>query len=434
MPRPLARLSASMVWALAMAATPVAVAIPNVFIGGNFIGPIVPSQPVFNANLTADFLDPDNWDTATFPGPWRRATVAGEMELRSMAAAPIVFGAVPDSVIARHEAGGGLEEIIITYLDAGTFFPYHAGGESNREERAAGDARRAEFDARWRQLDQELRQRLREGCGGDGEQVVTGRSDPLRVAHTDYLWEGFRLRLARRPNHSIALCLSRADQAAPAWIDEDLAGLDRRARADLLAERVRSNSLGEQIITGVPVFDQGFTPYCGVHALAMVAHYHGLRLLPGELAAGAEFRNTGSARGSRIVDLYRAVALELELDFSHSTRFDPRRAGRSLSAGLPVIVWRRVSMEREKVHAEVAARFAEEPSQASLPPLDPVTLAALPDRKQMGSPSHASVIIGLDEASGTVIYLEPWGNQVRERRMRLEEMEATAYASFYYTL
>ncbi len=408
-------------------------AIPNTFTGGNFIGPIVPSQPVFNANLTADFLSLDNWRTGQFPGPWRRATVAGDIELQSMAQVPILFGAVPDSVIARSEPGGELREIIITYLDAGTYFPYLGGGERNREQRERGENRRAEFDDRWRELDQALRERLEQGCGQKGEMTVAGRSDPLRVAYSDFRWEDFRLRLARRPQHSIALHLSLADEPAPGWVDEDHAKLDRRERADRLAENVQTNARGEAVVTGVPVFDQGFTPYCGVHALAMVAHYHGLRILPGELAAGAEFENTGSARGSRILDLYRAIGEELDLDFSHSARFDARRAARALREGLPVIVWRRVSLDREKAHAELAEAFAADPNLSAVPPLDPDTLSTLPNRKQVGSPSHASVVIGLDEETGTVIYLEPWGNSARERRMRIEELEATGYASFYFS-
>ncbi|MCB1232463.1 MAG: hypothetical protein KDN19_19600 [Verrucomicrobiae bacterium] len=412
-----------------------ALAIPNVFIGGGFIGPIVPSQPVFNANLTTAFLSIDHWKTGDFPGPWRPATTVGDEELRSMARVPILFGAVPDSVMARREARCDVREIVITYLDAATFFPYLSGGEKTREQRENGEARRAEFDARWQELDRALRQRLEAGCGQTGELSVAGRRDPLRVAYTDYAWEDFRLRLARRPHHSIALHLSRLSEPAPGWIEEDIADLDKRERADLLAERVQHNERDEPVITGVPIFDQGFTPYCGVHALAMVAHYHGLRLLPGELAAGAEFKNTGSARGSRILDLYRAVGEELDLDFSHSARFDARRAGRALRDGFPVIVWRRVALEREKAHAELAARFAAEPNlAAAVPPLDPDTLSELPDRKKTGSPSHASVIIGIDEQAGTVIYLELWGTGSGVCRMRIEELEATAYASFFYAL
>ena len=33
-----------------------------------------------------------------------------------------------------------------------------------------------------------------------------------------------------------------------------------------------------------------------------------------------------------------------------------------------------------------------------------------------------------------VIYAEPWGEDTRDRRMRVEEMEATAYAVVFFKL
>ncbi|MCB1063281.1 MAG: hypothetical protein KDN20_10215 [Verrucomicrobiae bacterium] len=400
-------------------------AIPNSFIGnGGFIGPIVPAQPRFGANLTEDFLNLAHWDTGKFSGPWKESG-----DLRKMTAMPVLFGAVPDSVVLRKE-NDRVREIIITYLDAATFFPYQAGGEKTRDQRDIGEARRAEFDSQWHRLERELRERLTAGCG-PGEQVVEGRSDLLRRTYLDYAWEDFRLRLARHADHSVALHLSRISDPAPAPVDQALVALDATSRSAALAKNITVGDHGETFIEGIPVFDQGFTPYCGVHALAMVAHYHGLRLPPGDLAAGAEFANTGSARGSRILDLYRAVGEELRLTESTSSRFDQGRVERSLRAGLPVIVWRRVSMEREKAHAEFASRLINDPALA-LEPLSAQTKAQLPPRNRKGSPSHASVITGIDADNDTLIYLEPWEAESAQRRMRAEEMEATTYAVFYF--
>ena len=58
-------------------------------------------------------------------------------------------------------------------------------------------------------------------------------------------------------------------------------------------------------LNGVPSADQGNTPFCGIHTLAMTAQYVGLDISADELAAAAQFKNTGSARGSRVLDLYR---------------------------------------------------------------------------------------------------------------------------------
>ena len=96
-----------------------------------------------------------------------------------------------------------------------------------------------------------------------------------------------------------------------------------------------------------------------------------------------------------------------------------------------MIVWRRVSMEREKAHAEFASRLINDPALA-LEPLSAQTKAQLPPRNRKGSPSHASVITGIDADNDTLIYLEPWEAESAQRRMRAEEMEATTYAVFYF--
>lgn len=433
MKRPSFPLLASLLIAIFLSGLPrfPADAIPNSFFGnGNFIGPIVPAHPRFNVNLTGAFLSKTNWDRNKFPGPWVDHPVAGRETHHRMAAMPVLFGAVPDSVVARTE-DERLREIVITYLDAGTYFPYLAGGEKTHAQRESGDARRSEFDTHWHRLEKDLRQRLEAGCG-PGQQSVSGRSDLLRSVVLDYQWDEFRLRLARRKDHSIALHLSLAEEPAPAFLSAQVAALEaRRERKAWLQSRTTLNERGETIIEGIPSFDQGFTPYCGVHALAMVSHYHGLRLLPGELAAGAEFANTGSARGSRILDLYRAVGEELDLKMSHSSRFDAARVERAVEAGLPVVVWRRVALERERAHSRFAERLQRDPS-APLPLFSSAALGTLPERGDKGSPSHASVIHGIDRESNTIAYLEPWGETAGERRMRIEEMEATAYAVFYY--
>lgn len=414
----------------ALALPPLAWGIPNSFLGNGFIGPVVPAQPRFNANLTADLLTVGHWRPGgTFPGPWEILTAAPGAEFRHLTALPVLFGAVPDSVLAWGPPGE-TREIIVTYADAGRFFPFLAGGERTADQRETGGERRAEFERLWRRVSDDLRERLEAGCG-PGRPVVSGRSDLLRTAFVEYRWEGFRLRLARREGHSVALHLSLAGVPPPSPLDESVGRLDGPARAERLSGRVATNGRGEFVIGGIPVFDQGFTPYCGVHALAMTAHYHGLRLPPGALAAAAGFANTGSARGSRTLDLYRAVGEELGLDCSVSSRFEVRTVERSLRSGLPVIVWRRVSLERERAHADFAIRLAGRPGLPLAPPDAPV-LAALPERTRRSAPSHASVLCGIDPATGTVVYREPWGASAGERRMSAVELERTVYAAFCF--
>lgn len=405
-------------------------AIPNSFLGNGFFGPIVPAHPRFNANLTAELLTAAHWQPGGhLPGPWVAVATAPGVEIRQMSALPVLFGAVPDSVLAWGPPGR-TREVIVTFVDAGSYFPYLAGGERSPDQREAGTERRADFDRLWHRAAQDLRQRLETACG-PGQTVAVGRGDRLRTVYTEWRWEDFRLRLARRDGHSVALHLSLAGEPAPGVLDDAVAALDGPTRAAALSARVSTNARGETVIGGIPVFDQGFTPYCGVHALAMVAHYHGLRLPPGALAAGAGFANTGSARGSQTLDLHRAVAEELGYDCAISSRFDRRDIVRAIGAGLPVVVWRRVSLERETAHAAFARSLGRQPL-LPLPLPGPRELAKLPERTRQSAPSHASVVCGLDPERGTVVYLEPWGAEAGERRMALAEMEATVYAAFTF--
>ncbi|MEM8953675.1 MAG: C39 family peptidase [Verrucomicrobiota bacterium] len=405
--------------AVTLTATPV-LGVPNSFFGNGII--VIPAHPRFNSNLTREVLSAKHWDQNQFPGPWEKETALADFEVKRMSANPTLFGAVPDSVRAYSE-NNELHEITITFLDAGSFFGFKAGGEKSHSDRLAGADRRSEFNQLYRRLTENLRMRLEQGCG-PGKQNIAGRSDLLRQVYTDYQWENFTLRLATRDQHSVSLHIFR-DQSAPrSFIDPDWAPLSPSERTNRLKKNVRHSDQGDLYLENIPMFQQGHTPFCGIHSLAMVGHYYGLRIKTADLAAGAEFRNTGSARGSNMLNLYHAAAKEIDMKVSVSSRFDPRRAERALEAGLPIIVWRRVSEEREKAH--------QTQSLAALPPPNSTQKKSWPARDKKGSPSHASVITGINLERNEIIFTEPWGDHARDRRMRFEEMEATAYAAFYF--
>jgi len=406
-------------------------AVPNSFFGNGFFGPVIPATPVFRADLTADFFEIENWNGHSFPGPWEEHLGVDDSVVRRMSANPTLLGAVPMAVYAYGGRDGETRELAIHYLDAGLFFGYRAGGEDSREEREAGRRKRSDFSRHFRELSSGLRDRLEEGCGR-GRQGVIGSSDLLRTVFTEYRWEDFVIRLVARPDHSVSVHILRAADAPATFVDPDLAERDRREREDYFLSRVERSEWGDVTIREVPSLAQGNTPYCGVLALAMAGHYLGLRAHTETLAAGAEFANTGSARGSDMIDLYRAVGDEIEMNVRVSPKFDFDRVQRSLEDGLPVIVWRRVSREREDVHARVAKEFREEPGLMLDEPTE-AERAAFPARDARGSPSHASVVTGFHER-GEVIYREPWGEPGIDRRMRREEMEDTVYAVFTFRL
>ncbi|MEM7147422.1 MAG: hypothetical protein AAF591_20065, partial [Verrucomicrobiota bacterium] len=249
-------------------------AVPNSFFGNGVI--VIPAHPRFNSNLTREVLSANHWDQNKFPGPWEKETALADFEVKRMSANPTLFGAVPDSVRA-YSKNNQLKEIAITFIDAGSFFGFKAGGEKSHEDRLAGADRRSEFNQFYRRLTENLRARLEEGCG-PGKQNTAGRSDLLRQVYTDYQWESFTLRLATRDQHSVSLHILRDQNAPRTFIDPDWANLSPAERADRLTENVRHTDQGDIYLENIPMFQQGHTPFCGIHSLAMVGHYCGLRL------------------------------------------------------------------------------------------------------------------------------------------------------------
>jgi len=200
---------------------------------------------------------------------------------------------------------------------------------------------------------------------------------------------------------------------------------------DWLTDKLAVDHFSVTEIVDLPMFTQGATPFCSVHSLAMVSHYLGMKARPETLVAAADFKNTGSAGGSDLVEVHRAVAQELGMRVSISPKFDASKAAKSIEDGLPLTIWRKVSAER--VHQMNAARLKND-SLVRLESLSEEEMDNLPPRDTRGTPSHASIVTGVDLENGEVIYTEPWGDSTRGRRMRVEEMEATVYAVFYFKL
>lgn len=423
---PLFRICLATIWSLS---GPL-LAIPNSFFGNGFIGPIIPATPVFRMDLTEEFFDHANWSAGTFPGPWEDQPALSGQSVQRMVANPTLFGAVPMAVYAYGDEGKGTRELAIHFLDAGIYFGYQAGGESTQELRHRGRNRRSRFSRHYRDLCRNLEKRLEEGCGRSRSGSI-GNHSLLRTSFQEYRWEDFVFRLVARQDHSVSLYVSQKNRSLDSFVSRELLDMSRRDREALFSRNLNVNARGDQLVEGLPVFIQGNTPFCGIHSLAMVAHYLGFRGPTETLAAAAEFNNTGSARGSDMIEAYRAVASELGMRVSIAPRFNAARVQRSIESGIPVIVWRRVSRERESVHTRNQRALLEDPL-LSLDSPSREDFQNYPERDVKGSPSHASVITGINPKRNEVIFSEPWGPSTRNRRMRVEEMEATGYAFFFF--
>ncbi|WP_396263166.1 hypothetical protein [Haloferula sp. A504] len=363
------------------------------------------------------------------PGEWAPEAGVGAAEISHLLARPALFGR--EVVILRAvRREGALERVEATFADAGSFFGYFdqklPEGLSRRQQEEELRRRMAVRQEEFATLYDQALATVRAGVAARAgeERPKSGRVGKGRVLRAEVdEWEcgDLTLRLFSADQRLVRLVIGK--DLPDGWLDPAFEDEDDRERATRLASAVRKD--GEAVrIEGLEPIPQGYRPYCGLNSLAMVARHLGLHLDEDWMAAAAGFRNTGSAAGSNMVRLYQAVAAEAGLGMDRSSRFDEFAVRGALAEGRPVIVWRRFSHERNRLHDRVAAGRAELPDPASAE-----ERASWPGEE---APLHASVLTGFDGARNEVFFLESWTGRDRPRRMRFEEMAATAYLTFVF--
>ena len=398
-----------------------ALAIPQNF-GGGGLFPII-LQPVdIDEDLTDELTSDTVWQEGTLPRKWHDVPSLDGEKVQLFAVNPTIFGQRPTAVFANSEEGE-LKSISVLYLDAGHFFGYRPddSGEAKTDLRT----KQREFKKRYADLSDEIAKTLTKQTKSQPRTTNIGRTAFLRTSYQDYNLGDLILRLSAIDGHSVSLTLLRADDSSTQYLDEEIAALDKRDRREQLLSNVDHSDNGDTQISGIPMFQQGQRPYCAISTLGMATHYLGLRLGTSALAAGAKFRNTGSAKGAKILDLYRAAAEESGATLQRGGKFDLRRAKSYIEKGYPIVVWRRYSAERDRLHSAAA-------EGQPLPPAADDDAKTWPTGKD--APGHASVITGFNEKTGEVIFSESWGEHARNKRMRAEELEATSYAVFYFKI
>ncbi len=407
-------------------------AIPNAV--GGFLAQA--DSPLNDTEIGGQLLDPGLWaGSRDLPGNWREeapiATVAGSY----LAARPKVFGIPAVMVQARHRSGK-LDSLAITFADAGSYFGYLdeklPSGLSRRQQEAELRRRLAgkqqEFSAFFRETETSLKKALRDLTDKRPRENRIGRTRTLRAEAIDYRKDDLVLRLLVGGQRLIRLLIQPARSATREWLDADRTALSGSALSRVYQNRVTKVDNGDVRIDTLPIVPQGYKPYCGLNTLTMAARYFGLHLDEDWLAVAGKFQNTGSAAGSQIPRLYLAVAKEAGLDLHKSNAFSLDEARGSLDRGLPVVVWRRFSAERNKVHTRQTIQASRDPNFRTATP-DTATRDSWPDDK---APLHASVIVGYNATRQEVLFVESWAGLDIPRRMRTEEMSATAYLTFYF--
>jgi hypothetical protein len=368
-------------------------------------------------DVGADFIKKSAWERPYLPGKWRMVSSRSDLKILESRIEQPIFGHVPQNVQAFIE-DGKLKRIVVTYLDTGFFFANNSG--SKRDFRKA-----------FRTLEKDLPEKLAKATGAGGERARQGKGG-LRTRTTEFVSGDLSLRLLCEDDLLVSLTIQPTDAAGKGFATGELPS--RKDRKETLASRVSRRKNGDVIIEGVPMNDQHERSYCVVSALAMVMQYHGLAVDTDLLAAKAGYRE-GDVAQANWLGLFRAAAREAKLKFSDARRVNVRQLRKAIDAGEPVLVGRAFSRERDAFHMQFAQRYLQDPS-ITLP--DPRSKEGRKDRKtwpkEGDGPGHMSVVTGYNEERGEIIFTESWGERFRQRRMRTEEMEATAYAIFFFGL
>lgn len=406
-------------------------AIPN-----SVFGPVAAADsPLNGKDLTGDLMAAPVWNgQSDLPGKWQPEGNVASAEMSHLLARPKLFGC--DVVLLRAaKRDGKLQFLEATFADAGSYFGYYdekpAGKSDRRAQREEMQRKTADRQAEFSRLYESTLNSLKTQLADDGKPRLEtiGRSRVLRAETTDYQTDGRTVRLWADGKRLIRATIYQNFDPPDSWLDEKIEEIPAKARTQRLMEFVNRSPDGTVSITGLQPLPQGYRPYCGLNSLAMVARHFGLYLDEDGLAVAGAFQNTGSADGSRILSLYPAVAAEAGFGLDRANRFDENAVRRALAAGFPVIVWRRFSQDRNDLHTSFLREFSNDP-QSTLP--DPSLATERASWPGEDAPLHASVLTGYHDARREFLFLESWSGRDTPRRMRVEEMAATAYLTFVF--
>lgn len=363
----------------------------------------------------ADLLDPARWSSENFMALWRKSPLEDTAPVSRAypAGSTDPFGLAAQAVCARI-VRGGIHSISIVVLDAGTFFGF---GNSNLPKGESFESGKARFDQEFTVQKQALITKLK--LRGSSSAIQLGTRSGLKLKATVQSAGGAFVRLLSYEHQLLAADIFRNEADARSLHCLDAAATKTAPTA--------ASSNPEHRLPVVPMVPQGNRGYCGVAILAMVGQWLGLQPGAEEYAAINGFLY-GQDRNPDIRELFGAVAREAGVKAQRSPKLDVARMRQSLDQGMPVVVFRWWSQERDYLHSAYSAHIARG-EKAELP------TPGMEDRRtwpQKNGAAHASIINGYRDDRHEIIFTESWGQAARNRRMRGEEMEATSYYAVYY--
>ena len=402
-------------------------ALPN-----SILGPLARvDSPLNGQDITEQLFASALWSGETsLPGEWKAESSIASAQVSHLLARPKFIGEDVLLTRATHR-GKKLESITLTFVDAGSYFTYTQPARTKEGLEALRKtliAKQEKFTTLYQESHQRIKKRLEAIDSGRMKQVKQGSSRTLRAELSVYRKGDLFLSLLADGERMIRVTISQSIPHKKSWLDESRSTMSAYDRSKHYRGQVKLTEAGDTLIQGVSVVPQGYRPYCGINTLVMASHYFGLHIDEDWLAVSGGFQNTGSAGNSNILRLYNAVASEARLKLSRETKFNFGKARGLIREGLPVLVWRKFDYQRNALHHRITKLHLKDPS-VQLPAPTPKDRASWPGKNH---PVHASVIVGFNDKRKEVLFLDSWAGISVPRRMRYEEMEATATWVFYF--
>ncbi|OYW74495.1 MAG: hypothetical protein B7Z37_17515 [Verrucomicrobia bacterium 12-59-8] len=357
--------------------------------------------------------DATRWQGAEFAALFPVPTVEAASISRVAATRRFeVFGSQPMAVSARW-VNGGVHSISVVIFDAGSFFGYNNSNLPKDESFEAGELR---FDKVFSERLEAVLAGLKKLGADGGTELVLGKRSGLNLKTQLFKLPQGAARLMSYEHQLLLLDFFRSEADARSLL----------IPVTIAPAKAPAGST-ERRLPVVPMVPQGNRGYCGVATLAMVGSMLGLQLGAEEYAALSGFQY-GIETKSDIRELFGNVAQEAGVKALRSPKFDAGKMKQSIDQGMPVVVFRYWAEERDYIHSAYSTRIARG-EKAELP------AASMDDRKTWPKKSpftHASIVNGYRADKREAIFTESWGEQARNRRMRVEEMEGTSYYAVYF--
>jgi hypothetical protein len=377
-----------------------------------------------HAQLTDTFTDAltksATWTSPEFLAGWSTPPPGQTQVCRRYRGSATIFGVQPQAIQGWFE-NGKLTSMTIIFLDSGAWFGYVPDAQARTVAQTRGPA----FMALYKRVAADVTRGLEQLAGNKGHAVTLG-AGLLKHPATVFQHGDLASRLTLDQDQLVKVSIFPNEEIAGQLLSPERRAVKKDQAARVFAAEAHTLADGDRIIETVPVIPQGDRAYCGVSTLAMVMRYLGVGLDTEDYAAAANI-HFGSTVQSKIKETYDAAGATAELHLPKTTKFDFAKARLSIDAGLPVIVFRRWSQERDYLHTTFARTFAANPA-AELPRPDLNDQKLWPTKEGF---AHASVVNGYNEKRREVIFTESWSEHARNRRMRVEELEATSYLAYY---